>query len=71
MPQERDGVCPDYLRDKGMMQVGPHRDPAAFYMVLRTSLGLIYLTPIPIQSLVELLVLVLQLEMVKFRQIGQ
>lgn len=25
-----DGVYSDFLRDKRMMQVGPHRDPAAF-----------------------------------------
>lgn len=25
-----DGVYPDYLRDKRMVQVGPHRDSTAF-----------------------------------------
>jgi hypothetical protein len=65
MPQGWDVVCPDYLRDKRMMQTVPHRDPAAIYF---PRLDISH-TPTPIHSLVELLVL--QLEVAKFRQLGQ
>lgn len=54
-----------------MMQVGPHRtqqplDGAHNLTQLDTSQ-----TPTSVHSLVELLVLVLQLEVAKFRQVGQ